>query len=296
MNKNKGILSIYASINFNIILVRLSLSSMTKKEMIKNAFALFILLVFMVSCIPNKDIIYLQESKSEPKDSSMVMSKINIQPYRVQSLDILSVILKAPEEKIVEMFKAEKGDGVVSQETIYFNGFTVDDKGFIRIPVLGEVQVLGLTLEEIRVRIEEMLLKNYFNEDANIFVEVKLPGVSYTINGEITHPGVNVVYKDRATILEAIAVSGDITPVGNRKEVMIIRQYPHGSEIHSIDLTTIDAMNSPYYFIQPNDYIYIKPLKQKSWGTGVNGIDSVTRIFQVFTIASTVVLLFFNLR
>lgn len=269
---------------------------MSEKEKMKKIVALLVLIVLTISCIPNKKLIYLQESDNKVKDSLMVMSKMNVQPYRVQSLDILSIILKAPEEKIVEMFKAEEGDGVISQESMYFSGFTVNDKGFIRIPVLGEVQVLGLTLEEIRVKIEDMLLKSYFNKDANIFVDVKLPGVSYTINGEINSPGVNVVYKDRATILEAIAVSGDITVTGNRKDVMIIRQYPHGAEIHSIDLTSINAMNSPYYFIQPNDYIYIKPLKQKSWGTGVNGIDSVTSVFQVLTVASTIILLIFNLR
>lgn len=269
---------------------------MSEKEKMKKIVTLLVLLVLTISCIPNKRLIYLQETDTKLKDSLMVMSKMNVQPYRVQSLDILSIILKAPEQKIVEMFKAESGTGAVTQQSIYFSGFTVNDKGFIRIPVLGEVQVLGLTLEEIRVKIEDMLLKNYFNQDANIFVDVKLPGVSYTINGEIGSPGVNIVYKDRATILEAIAVSGDITVTGDRKDIMIIRQYPHGAEIHTIDLTSLDAMNSPYYYIQPNDYIYIKPLKQKSWGTGVTGVDSFNTFFQTFSVVTSVLLLFFNFR
>jgi polysaccharide export outer membrane protein len=203
----------------------------------------------------------------------------------------LSIILKAPDQQIVDMFKASSGEGGQTQEALYFNGFTVDDKGFIRVPVLGKIYVMGMTLEEIRLEVERLLLKDYFTDEANIFVDVKLPGVNYTINGEIGNTGANVVYKDRATILEAIANSGDITITGDRKNVMIIRQYPQGPEIHFIDLTIRDAMNSPYYFIQPNDYIYIKPLKQKTWGVGVTGIQSYTTVVQVVMTFVTLYLL-----
>lgn len=251
---------------------------------------LFISLIWlMTSCISTKKLIYLQENNKNQE--AVKLSQINIKPYRVQSLDILSVILKAPDEKIVEMFKTSTGEGGESLESLYFNGFTVDDKGFIRVPVLGKIYVLGLTLDEIRLEIERLLLKDYFNEEANIFVDVKLPGVNYTINGEIGRPGANVVYKDRATILEAIANSNDITVVGDRKNVMIIRQYPQGAEIHTIDLTARDVMNSPFYYIQSNDYIYVKPLKQKTWGVGITGIQSFTTMIQVITFMTTILLL-----
>lgn len=92
---------------------------------------------------------------------------------------------------------------------------------------------------------------------------VKLAGFRYTINGEVGSPGTNVLFKDNVTVLEAIANSGDITTVGNRKEVTIIRQTPTGVQMHDIDLTDRNVMKSPYYYLQPNDYIYVKPLKQK---------------------------------
>jgi polysaccharide export outer membrane protein len=68
--------------------------------------------------------------------------------------------------------------------------------------------------------------------------------------------------------MEAIANAGDITITGNRKAVTIIRKSPTGVQMHDLDLTDINVMNSPYFYLQPNDYIYIKPLKQKTWGTG----------------------------
>ncbi len=262
----------------------------------KYVFSIVVIVLLMTSCISRKQIIYLQEKNGEVRDSTMIMSKINIKPYRVQSLDILSIILKAPDESLVAMFKTSNGKAAESQESLYFNGFTVDDRGFIRVPVLGEIYVLGMTLNEIRLEVERLLLKDYFNEEANIFVDVKLPGVSYTINGEVGSTGVKVIFKDRATILEAIANAGDISITGDRKDVMILRQYPHGAEIHTIDLTSIDVMNSPYYYIQSNDYIYVKPLKEKTWGTGVTGVSTLTSVFQVFTIATTVLLLLVNIK
>jgi polysaccharide export outer membrane protein len=269
------------------LIVKLYLPNMTIKM---NKTILFILLLtVMSSCIPTKKIIYLQDK--EGKKSEVTLNQSNIKPYRLQSQDIISIILKAPDEKIVEMFKTNATSGGETQQSLYFNGFTVDDKGEIRIPVLGKVKVLGMTLEEVRLELERLLLRDYFKEDAQIFVDVKLPGIVYTMNGEIGNPGPNVVYKDKVTLLEAVANSGDILVTGDREDIMIIRQYPHGTEIHKIDLTSLEAMNSPYYYIQPNDYIYIKPLKQKTWGTGVTGLQTMSTIFQVVSIFSTILLL-----
>ncbi|MNE47893.1 hypothetical protein D3C80_1423200 [compost metagenome] len=79
--------------------------------------------------------------------------------------------------------------------------------------------------------------------------------------------------------------------VGNRKDVTIIRQYPHGTEMHSLDLTDINVVNSPYYYIQPNDYIYVKPLKQKSWGTGMTGVQSLSSIVALISLVATTIVL-----
>ena len=113
----------------------------------------------------------------------------------------------------------------------------------------------------------------------------------YTINGEIGSPGTNTIYQDRVTIMEAIANSGDIPITGNRKEVQIFRKLAHGFETYSIDLTDANAMNSPYFYIQPNDYIIVKPLKQKSWGTGVTGMQSVATIMTAISLITTLLVL-----
>ncbi|HBD27526.1 polysaccharide biosynthesis/export family protein [Flavobacterium sp.] len=247
----------------------------------------------LTSCISTKDLTYLQPNAASKSDSIKVAQEVS-KPYRIQTNDILSVNIKALDQKLVEMFSTSSAGSVQTQQspqTLFFNGYTVDDHGNIRVPILGEVNVLGFTADEVRQKIEKKLLEEYFRKEANIFVTVKLAGLRYTINGEIGSPGAGVLYQDRATIMEAIANSGDITTTGNRKEVQIIRKFPHGFETYSIDLTNENALSSPYFYIQPNDYIIIKPLKQKTWGTGVTGVQSVATIMTAISLITTLLVL-----
>ena len=258
-------------------------------------FLIMVCVFFVSSCVPLKDLQYLQPNKNGNQESTI--TPVVLKPYRVQVNDVLSIKIKALDQKIVEIFNPSVSGSqgnASSAEGLYFDGFSVNDHGDIRIPVLGEVNVIGQTLEEIRIKVEKQLLEQYFNATANIFVTVKLAGLRYTVNGEINNPGSKILLQEKVTILEAIANSGDITITGNRKEVMVVRQNPGGTEIHSIDLTTIDALKSPSYYVQPNDFIYVKPLKQKSWGTGTNGLQSFTTILTAVSLIVTTYLLFKN--
>jgi len=143
----------------------------------------------------------------------------------------------------------------------------------------------------VRISIEKQLLAEYFKDNASIFVVVKLAGFRYTINGEVGSTGTKTLFQEKVNIMEAIANAGDISTTGDRKAVTIIRQTPNGTEMKDLDLTNINVMNSPYYFLQPNDYIYVKPLKQKTWGTGSTGIQSLTTIITLLSLVSTTYLL-----
>ncbi|HLA56873.1 MAG TPA: polysaccharide biosynthesis/export family protein [Flavobacterium sp.] len=247
--------------------------------------------LFFTSCVPTKDLVYLQNK--ENKDSVQAVNPVASKPYRLQTNDIINVSIKAIDPKLVEMFSifSEAQQMGQSEQTLYFNGYTVDDHGNIRIPVLKEINVLGFTLEEVRAKVESQLLADYFKQEANIFVTVKLAGFRYTINGEVGSPGSKILFQEKANIMEAIANAGDITTTGDRKKVAVIRQFPQGTEIHTIDLTDIKAMQSSYYYLQPNDYIYVKPLPQKAWGTGTTGLQSFTTIISVLTLVTTTILL-----
>lgn len=257
--------------------------------MTKNSFYLLLLTsVLFTSCIPLKDMVYLQDKNTSSEQNTI--ATVESKPYRLQINDVLSIDIKAIDPKLVSIFNTTNVGtaGGKSESTLYFEGFTIDDHGNIRVPILGEINVIGYTLEEVRVIIEKKLLEEYFKTEANIFVTVKLAGFRYTINGEVGQTGTKTLFKDNVTILEAVANSGDITAVGNRKEVTIIRQTPTGVQMHDIDLTDRNVMKSPYYYLQPNDYIYVKPLRQKTWGTGQTGIQSIGTIITLLSLATTV--------
>ena len=256
-------------------------------------FIFFIVLTTLFSCIPNKDLIYLRDYGNKP--DGIVINEFDAKPYRVQVNDIISINIKALDQKLVDMFSVtSQSNQTPSPQAIYFTGYNVNQHGNIRIPVLGEVNVLGFTLDEIRATVEKRLADDYFTENARIFVTVKLAGFNYTINGEIGKPGSNVLFQENVTILEAIANSGDINITGNRKEVQILRKQPHGFEMYTVDLTDGAIVNSPNFYIQPNDYIIVKPLRQKSWGTGVTGIQTLGTIITALSLVTTTILLLRN--
>ena len=253
--------------------------------------------IFISSCIPHKDTIYLQNKDHGVKDTIPYdLSEVQ-KPYRVQVDDILNIRIKVLDQDNVQIFNPT-GEGNLnasSEERAYFDGFTVDLHGNVRIPVLGDLNVLGYTTAEIEEKIKTKLLDEQFKETSNIFITVKLAGLRFTASGEIGRPGTLTLFKERVNIFEAIANAGEIPVSGNKKDVLIIRQYPQGQKIHHLDLTDINVMKSPYYYIQPNDMIYVKPLRQKSLGTGETAVSTISTIATIVSLAATTLLLFTRL-
>ena len=249
------------------------------------------ILFFVSSCVPTKRLMYLQEDGKEA-DSLISIERIQ-KPYRIQVNDLLSIRVKAIDQDVVGMFNpiGEQNPNATGEERLYYDGFLVDAHGNIRVPTLGEVNVLGFTVEEVREKIEKALLDKYFKEQANIFVTVKLAGIRYTTIGEIGS-GTQVIYKEQVTIMEAIAQAGDISEFGDRTDVVIVRQYPGGEKRHHIDLTSMDAMKSPYYYIQPNDLIIVNPLPQKAWGIGTTGLSNFQTAASVLALVISSILIF----
>lgn len=269
------------------------MSRIYSKMLKRYTFILILLAAFLgfSSCISTKKTTYLQD-KEKTMDSIIQVHQLK-KPYRIQTGDLLSIRVKALDQELVGMFNpvGEANNNATTEEKVYFDGFTVDEHGNIRVPTLGEVNVLGYTEREIREKIEQLLLENYFKEEANLFVTVKLAGIRYTTLGEIG-TGSQVIYKEKVTIMEAVANAGGISEYGDMENVKIIRQYPYGEEIHKIDLTDIDATKSEYYYIQPNDLILVNALPQKALGLGTTGLEIFRTGVTILSFVTTTILLF----
>jgi len=262
----------------------------------KKTFLFLLVVTMMSSCVPRKDLVYLQGNPVSLKE----IREINNIPYKLQVDDIISIDIKSDPEDGVRMFQKSNANNATNVNTQaggglqagggYFNGYSVDGHGNIRLPYLGEINVLGYTTTEVRKKIEEKL-KEYLEEGTELFVTVKLDGIRYTIMGEVGSPGPKIIYQNRVSIIDAITNAGDVQVVGNRKNVEVIRSTPNGVEKFEIDLTQIDALNSKIFYIKPNDYINVKPLKQKSWGTGTTGLQSLSTIVSVFTLVTSTILI-----
>jgi polysaccharide export outer membrane protein len=256
-----------------------------------NTIKIFFIFQLLTSCVPFKDTLYLEKNKEKVAD--IEINADAYKPYRLQVDDILSVEIKSNNNKDVEVFSktGNNTSGIVNQDQLYFDGYQIDGFGNIRIPVIGLVNVQGQTVDEVGKLLEKKLLEEYFTPASNLFVNVKLAGIRYTINGEIGSTGTKTVYQDKLNILEAIANSGDIPITGNKKDVVVMRKIPTGYQSETLDLTDAKVINSQYFYLKPNDYIYVKPLKQKSTGLGLNGLQTFTTVISLFGIITTTYLL-----
>jgi polysaccharide export outer membrane protein len=115
------------------------------------------------------------------------------------------------------------------------------------------------------------------------------------VTGEVGSPGTINLMQNQVSIVDALANAGEITPLGNRANVTIIRKTLDGVKKYHLDLTNVDVFNSKYFYIQPNDIIYVAPLKQKSWGTGTTGFQTFSTVVTILSFIVSSVLLVKNL-
>ena len=232
----------------------------------------------ITSCVPVKKMIYLQ---SEENITEKVF-EYQKEEYKLQVNDILDVQIRSMNEEANKLFSIQsQGGGQNMQAGVqsggdlyYMTGYTVNDNGAIELPYIGEVEVKGKTLKEAKAVIDTEVTRFF----KTYYLQVKLGGIRFSALGEFNRSGKHVVLQNQATIYEAIALSGDLSPLAKRDEIKLIRQYPEGTRIHTINLLDQSIIGSPYYFIQPNDVLYAEPLPQKAYGFGVTGAQTITTL------------------
>lgn len=254
----------------------------------KKFFLYAAVLSLLSSCISTKQVTSFQ---GEPISKSEI-TKLNSVPYRLQVNDILYIDIKAENQELVTLFKNSAAGGGAGG--LYYSGYTIDSHGNIRIPYIGEVNVLGYTEKETREKLEGELGK-FLKNPETVFVTVKLGGINFIVTGEVGSPGTKNLAQNQVSIIDAIANSGEISTYGDRENVLIIRKSLDGVKKYKINMNEMAIFESENFFIQPNDIIYVAPLKQKSWGIGTTGLQAFTTVVSVLSFVVTSVLLVKNL-
>lgn len=246
----------------------------------------FLLLIFVVvSCIPNKQVVYFPDPKFNTEVSTEIFNPR--QTYRLQPRDVLSVRILTLDSESEAYFNIQPNTGFMNLNPagFYLNGYSINEEGNITLPEVGPVKVVDLTLNEAQT-----LIANEISEYlSTATVIVKLTSFKITVLGEVNNPGYYYVYNDQANILEGLGLASDLTEFGNRENITLIRQTDNGSEVVLINLKDPDILSSKYYFLQPNDVIYVQPLKAKNTRSNLSTLTILSVLFGA--ISSTILLL-----
>ena len=160
--------------------------------------------------------------------------------------------------------------------------YVVTSQGNINFPLLGTLHVAGMTTEELAQDLVKRISVNV--EDPNVIVQL----INFKVNvaGEVQRPGTVNVKRNRMTILDALSEVGDLTEYGERSNVLVIREENGERKFAHLDLNSSDLLNSPYYYLQQNDYIYVEPNKVRQENSKYNTNNSY-KLSLTSTIVST---------
>lgn len=226
---------------------------------------LFITLVFIgfSSCVSHKELISFNEINLPEDSSEQILNNMNI---RIQPEDLLRITVHSLDPLAVAPFNLEDqtsnqqiSSNQGTQQLELFSGYVVDQDGFIDFPVLGQIAVKGLTLEEVKRDIL-VLLQNYLRDPV---VNIRYLNFKITMLGEVNLPGTIHLTNKRVTLLEALGMAEGLTHYANRTNVLIIREKDDVRTYQRLNLQGNEIFTSPYFYLQQNDVIYVEPLKAR---------------------------------
>jgi polysaccharide export outer membrane protein len=214
--------------------------------------------LLLSSCVVQRDLKYMQDAKKTQDTYNEAVHN----DYQLRSNDALYIQINSLDDVASNVFAQSTAIYTLDPYSAYMTSYTVDKEGFIELPVIGRIQVSGKTT----IQVSEMIKDSMVNILSHPMVTVKLVNQYVSVLGEVRSPGHFVFSQDNLTIYDALGLAGDISIYGNRRDVTLVRNKDGKNVRTSIDLTRADILSSPYYFIQPNDFIYVSPMRKRFWG------------------------------
>ena len=249
-----------------------------------NHLLLLFLVLVLSSCASKKDVLYLQDATEN------TTKEINFQYTTIQPNDILKIDVETLVPEAALPYN-KSGAGKLQQsslELIQLEGYLVSNEGIIKFPILGDIKVANLTVNEAETEIESLLVSGGHLNDPSI--NVRIVNAKVTILGEVQTPGTYNFTEQNVTLLQALGYAGDLTINGKRDDIIMTRDIDGVRQITHIDLTNTEFMNTEFFYIKPNDTIIVNPNSPKVTSSGYIGNIS-TLIGVVSILLSTTVLL-----
>ena len=218
------------------------------------------MILMMVGCGSSKQVAYWQNI-----DSISLAASKGLYDAKIMPKDELTILVQTTDPLTSEPFNLRSTGQTSSKNQI--TGYLVDNDGMINFPIVGKIHVAGLTKTECEDLIKSKI-QPYLARTENPLVSVRTSSYRITVIGEVNRPGVIPVATEKISLVEALAEAGDMTIYGKRDNVLLVREDKSG-EKHKVRLNMNDAniINSPYYYLQQNDIVYVEPHKVKARNT-----------------------------
>ena len=239
---------------------------------------IFLLLmgIMLTSCMSTKKVTYFQNL-----DNVDLSKTTGLYDAKIMPKDILSITVHTLTPEASEAFNL-KGST---------SGYLVDNEGKIDFPVVGTLNLGGMTTKEAEALIKSKIVP-YMAASENPIVQVRMSNYKYAMLGGIKAPGVYTAPNEKISIVEAIARAGDLDLYGQRDKIFLIRENEHGQrEYHQLNINDAEIFNSPYYYLQQNDIVYVEPKKVQARNSFFASSTSMwLSLFGMLTSVSTFIL------
>jgi polysaccharide biosynthesis/export protein len=240
--------------------------------------------IILSSCVTQRDLEYLQNENKDLK----AFNEADYPDYRLKPNDELYIEISSTDESVAGVFSNTREQSIYVGSLQPYGAsllsYTVDKEGYLMIPVIGNIFVKDKSLPEVTIILKDSLT-HVLNQP---IVTLKLVNRYVSVLGEVRNPGHFPYSQNKLSIYDALALAGDVTVYGNRKEVILVRNE-NGENIRiSLDLNRSDILASGYYNLRPNDIVYVKPMPKRFWGMDqfpyAVVLSTITTILLIFSV------------
>lgn len=267
--------------------------------------ALFLLsIVLLAGCGTPANIVYFQDAPHNEE-----LSPLKVEYIRLQPTDQISIVVNSRDPQVASMFNLPYygkrladsqsltgSGGNINASAQSISGYTVDSHGDIDFPVLGKIHLAGLTREEAENSIKSLLIESRQIKDPVVIVEFM--NLGFSVLGDVSRPGRYKIDRDRFTLFDALSLAGDLTINGQREDVALVRHEADHDVLYRLNLLDIKQIyDSPAFYVQQGDVIYVTPNEKRQRESTINGnnVRSTSFWISISSLATSIITLLISI-